>query len=140
MDKCSNNFVFVCKKFYVSYVFFELNSHVGTYVAFDLSNLICWIFITLLIRPIILRGKFGLHLSLLYVVWKFHKNPIKITFICASNSTSLIKVSKWLCFFFKAMFLVVNDLWVSKLKNAYDPNVSSLILNDFIGVVDGGNK
>jgi hypothetical protein len=32
MDKCSNNFVFVCKKFYVSSVFSELNSPVGSYV------------------------------------------------------------------------------------------------------------
>ncbi len=38
MDKCSNNFVFVCKKFYVSSVFFELYSHVDTYVAFDLAQ------------------------------------------------------------------------------------------------------
>jgi hypothetical protein len=31
-DKCCNNFVFVCKKFYVSSVFSELNSPVGAYV------------------------------------------------------------------------------------------------------------
>ncbi len=29
-----------------------------------------------------------------------------------------IEVSKWLSSFFKAMFPVVNDLWVSKLKKA----------------------
>jgi hypothetical protein len=38
MDNHSNNFVFVCKKFYVSSLFFELNSHIGTYVAFDLAQ------------------------------------------------------------------------------------------------------
>jgi hypothetical protein len=37
MDKCWNNFVFVCKKFYVSSVFSDLNSPVGAYVV---SNLI----------------------------------------------------------------------------------------------------
>jgi hypothetical protein len=37
MDKCSNDFVFVCKKFYVSSVFFELNSPVAMYVV---SNLV----------------------------------------------------------------------------------------------------
>jgi hypothetical protein len=38
MDKCSNNFVFVCKKFYVSSVFSELNPPVGTYVVSNLAQ------------------------------------------------------------------------------------------------------
>ncbi len=38
MHKCSNNFVFVCKKFYVSSVFSELNSPVGTYVVSNLAQ------------------------------------------------------------------------------------------------------
>jgi hypothetical protein len=38
MDKCCNNFVFVCKKFYVSSVFSELNSPVGTYVVSNLAQ------------------------------------------------------------------------------------------------------
>ncbi len=37
MDKCCNNFVFVCKKFYVSSVFSELNSPVGAYVVSNLA-------------------------------------------------------------------------------------------------------
>jgi hypothetical protein len=40
MDKCCDNFVFVCKKFYVFSVFSELNSPVGTYVVSVLPNLI----------------------------------------------------------------------------------------------------
>ncbi len=36
--KCSNNFVFVCKKFYVSSVFFELNSPVGIYMISNLAQ------------------------------------------------------------------------------------------------------
>jgi hypothetical protein len=40
MDKCSNNFVFVCKKFYVSSVFSELNSPVGHMWSPILPNLI----------------------------------------------------------------------------------------------------
>ncbi len=47
-----------------------------------------------------------------------------------------IEVSKWLSSFFKAMFPVVNDLWVSKLKKAEVPCVSSWILNDSTGVVE----
>jgi hypothetical protein len=46
-----------------------------------------------------------------------------------------IEVSKWLSSFFKAMFPVVNDLWVSKLKKADVPCISSWILNDSTGVV-----
>jgi len=38
MDKCCNNFVCVCKKFYVSSVFCELNSPVGTYVVSNLAQ------------------------------------------------------------------------------------------------------
>ncbi len=38
MDKCCNNFVFVCKKFYVSSVFSELNSPVGAYVVSNLAQ------------------------------------------------------------------------------------------------------
>ncbi len=38
MDKCSNDFVFVCKKFYVSSVFFELNSPVAMYVVSNLAQ------------------------------------------------------------------------------------------------------
>jgi hypothetical protein len=37
-DKCSNNCVLVCKKLYVSSLFFELNSPVGTYVVSDLAQ------------------------------------------------------------------------------------------------------
>jgi hypothetical protein len=47
-----------------------------------------------------------------------------------------IEVSKWLSSFFKAMFPVVNDLWVSKLKKAEVPCVSSWFLNDSTGVVE----
>jgi hypothetical protein len=38
MDKCCNNFVFVCKKFYVSSVFSELNSPIATYVVSNLAQ------------------------------------------------------------------------------------------------------
>jgi hypothetical protein len=38
MDKCCNNFVFVCKKFYISSVFSELNSPVGAYVVSNLAQ------------------------------------------------------------------------------------------------------
>jgi hypothetical protein len=117
MDKCCNNFVFVCKKFYVSSVFFKFNSSVGVY---EVSNLA---------QSFILKShlsfnkahhfkgvKCGPHLSFLCAVWTFHKNLIKPRFICVASFSSLIDVSKWLCSFFKAMFLTVNDLWVFKLK------------------------
>jgi hypothetical protein len=38
MDKCCNNFVFVCKRFYVSSIFSELNSSVGAYVVSNLAQ------------------------------------------------------------------------------------------------------
>jgi hypothetical protein len=38
MDKCSNNFVVVCKKLYVSSVFCELNPPVGTYMVSNLPQ------------------------------------------------------------------------------------------------------
>jgi hypothetical protein len=60
--------------------------------------------------------KCGPRLPFLCAVWKFHKNPIKPRFICAASSSSLTDVSKWLCSFFKAMFPMVNDLWVLNLK------------------------
>jgi hypothetical protein len=37
-DKCCNNFVFVCKKFYLSSVFSELDSPVGTYAVSNLAQ------------------------------------------------------------------------------------------------------
>jgi hypothetical protein len=58
----------------------------------------------------------------------------------AASSTFLTEVSKWLSSFFKAMFPAVNDLWVSKLKKADIPCISSSILNDSIGVVEVINK
>ncbi len=76
-------------------------------------------------------------LPFLCVIWKFHKNPIKPTFICAANSSSMTDVSKWLCYFFKTAFPTVNDLWVFKLKKADVPCDSSWIFNNSIGVVEG---
>jgi hypothetical protein len=38
MDKCWNNFLFVCKKFYISSVFSDLNSPVGAYVVSILAQ------------------------------------------------------------------------------------------------------
>jgi hypothetical protein len=84
--------------------------------------------------------KCGPHLPFLCAVWKFHKNPIKPRFICAASSTSLTEVSKWGSSFFKAMFPVVNDLWVSKLKKADVPCVSSWIITDSTGLVEVVNK
>jgi hypothetical protein len=137
MDKCCNNFVFVCKKFI--FLLFSLSLilllvHMWSPI---LPSLIFWNFVYLLIRLIILEVlKCGPHLQFLCAVWKFHKNPIKPRFICAASSTSLTDVSKWLCSFFKAMFPMVNDLWVSKLKKADVPCDSSWILNDSTRVVE----
>jgi hypothetical protein len=137
MDKCSNNFAFVCKKSYVSSVFSELNSPVGTYGVSNLAQSDILKFHLSFYKAHNYNGvKCGPCLLFLCAFWKFHKNPIKPKFICAASSTSLTDVSKWLCSFFKAMFPVVNDLWVSKLKKADVPCVSSWILNDSTGVVE----
>ncbi len=141
MDKCSNNFVFVCKLFYVSSVFSELNSPVGTYLVSNLGQSDILKFHLSFNKVHNFNGvKCGPCLLFLCAVWKFHKNPIKPRFICAAISTSLTDVSKWLCSFFKAMLPVVNDLWVSKLKKADVPCVSSWILNDSAGVVEVINE
>jgi hypothetical protein len=141
MDKCSNNFVFVCKKFYVSSVFSELNSPAGTYVVSNLAQFDILKSHLSFNKAHNFNGvKCGLRLPFLYAVWKFHKSQIKPRFICAASSTSLTEVSKWPSSFFKAMFPAVNDLWVSKLKKADVPCISSWILNDSTGVVEVINK
>ncbi len=89
MDKCSNNFVFVCKKFYVSSVFSELNSPVGTYVVSNLAQSDILKFHLSFNKAHKFNGvKCGPSLLFLCAVWKFHKNPIKTRFICAASSTS----------------------------------------------------
>ncbi len=133
MDKCYNNFVFVCKKFYVSSVFSEFNSPVGAYVV---SNLALKFHLSFNKAHNFKGVKCGPRLPFLCAVWKFHKNPIKLRFICAASFSSLTNVSKWLCSFFKAMFPTVNDLWVSELKKTDVPCDSSWILNDFTRVVE----
>ncbi len=88
MDKCSNNFVFVCKKFYVSSAFSELNSPVGTYVISNLAQS------DILKSHLSFNGvKCGLCLPFLCAVRKFRKKPIKPRFICAASSISLTEVS-----------------------------------------------
>ncbi len=76
--------------------------------------------------------KCGPCLPFLCSVLKFHKNPIfKPRFICPASSTSLTEVSIWPSSFYKAIFpTIVNDLWVSNLRKADAPCVSSWILND----------
>jgi len=126
MDKCCNNFVFVCKKFYVSSIFSKFNSPVGAYVVSNLAQSDILSFHLSFNKAHDFKGvKCGPRLPFLCAVWKFHKNPIKPRFICAASSSSLFDVSKWLCSFFKAMFPTVNDLWVSKLKKADVPCDSS---------------
>lgn len=85
-------------------------------------------FIILLVRLIILVVECGLLLLCLCAVWKSHKNPVKLRFICASSCTSLTNVSKWLSSFHKALLPVVNDLWVSKFRKACVPYVSGWTL------------
>jgi hypothetical protein len=126
MDKCCNNFVFVCKKFYVSFVFSELNSPVGAYVVSDLAQSYILSFHLSFNKAHNFKGvKCAPPFPFLCAVWKFHKNPIKPRFICVTSFSFLSDVSKWLCSFFKAMFPTVNDLWVSKLKKTNVPCDSS---------------
>jgi hypothetical protein len=122
---------------YVSSVFSELHSPVGTYVVSNLAQSDILKFHFSSNKAHNFNGvKCGPHLPFLCAVWKFHKNPIKPRFICAASSTSLTEVSRGLSSFFKAMFPVVNDLFLSKLKKAEVPCVSSWILTDSSGVVE----
>jgi hypothetical protein len=131
MDKCCNNFVFVCKKFYVSSVFSELNSPVGAYVVSNLAQSDILKFHLSFNKAQNFKG-----VNVALISNFFVRFGIKPRFIYAASSTSLTDVSKWLCSFFKAMFPTVNDLWVSKLKKADVPCDSSWILNDSTGVVE----
>ncbi len=137
MDKCSKFFLFVCTKFYVSSVFSELNSPVGSYVVSSLAQSdILKFHLSFNKTHNFNGGKCGPCLPFLCAVWKLHRNPIKPRFICAASSTSLTEVSKWLSSFFKDIFPAVNGIWVSKLKKADVPCVSSWNLNDSTGVVE----
>ncbi len=90
MGKCCNNFVFVCKKFYVSSIFSELNSLVGAYVVSNLAQFDILKFHLSFNKAHNFNGvKCGPRLPFLCVVWKFHKNSIKPRFICAASSSSL---------------------------------------------------
>jgi len=123
--------VFVCKKFYVSSVFSELNSLAGAYVVSNLAQFDILKFHLSFNKAHNFKGvKCGPRLPFLCAVWKFHKNPINSRFICATSSSSLTDVFKWLCSFFKAKFPMVNGLWVSKLKKTNIPCDSSWILSD----------
>jgi hypothetical protein len=104
MDKCSNNFGFVCKKFYVSSVFSELNSPAGTYAVSNLAQSdILKSHLSFNKVPNFNGVKCGLCLLFLYAVWKFHKYPIKPRFICAASSTSLTEVLSTKLFFIQSM-------------------------------------
>jgi len=97
-DKCCNKFVFFCKKFYVSSVFSELNSPVGTHVVSNLAQSAILKFHLSFNKAHNFKGvKCGPRLPFLCAVWKFHKNPIKPRFICAASSTSLTDVYKCGC-------------------------------------------
>jgi len=114
-----------------------LNSPIGAYVVSNLAQFDILKFHFSFKKAHNFQGvKCDPRLLFLCAIWKFHKNPIKPRFICAANSSSLTNVSKWLCFFFKAMFPMVNDLWVSKLKKRNVPYDNSWILNDSTGVVE----
>jgi len=103
MDKCCNNLVFVCKKFYVSSVFSELNSPVGAYVVSNLAQSDILSSHLSFNKAHNFKGaKCGPCLPFLCAVWKFHKIPIKPRFICVASSSSLTDVSKWLVFFLQS--------------------------------------
>lgn len=123
VDKCSNNFVFTCKKFYLECLLGEVNSSSQTYTSCPLSP-----------QEVILKQqdfckslgfKCNPCLPYLYTIWKFHKNPKKPRFIAASCNTSLTSVSKWLSHCFKAILPSVHELWKNLLKEVDVPTDSS---------------
>jgi hypothetical protein len=119
MDKCCDSFVFLCKNFYVSSVFSELNSPVRAYVVSDLARSNLLSLPLSFIEAHDFKGvACGLRLKFLCAVWKFRKNPIKPRFICAAGSHSLTDVSECMCSFFEAMFPTVDDLSVSKTQKS----------------------
>ena len=122
-----------CKKFYLECLSSEINSSSHTYESCSLAS-----------QDIIsLHQNFcksygfkcNPKLPYLYIVWKFHKNPIKPRFIAASRNTSLTDVSKWLSNCFKAILPTVHELWRNLLKEVDVPTDCSWILNDSVGVI-----
>ncbi len=103
--------MFICKKFYVSFIFSKLNYLVGAYMVSNLAQSNILKFHLSFNKAHNFKGvKCGPCLPFLCTVWKFHKTPIKPRCICATSSTSLTHVFKWPCCFFKVMFPTVNDL------------------------------
>jgi hypothetical protein len=106
MDKCCNNFVFVCKTFYGFYILSKLNFPIGTYVVSNLAQCNILKFHLSFNKVHSFKGvKCGPCLSFLCVVWKFHKNPIKPRFICASNFTLWLMFLSGYVLFSKLCFL-----------------------------------
>jgi hypothetical protein len=127
-NNCCINFV-VCEKLYILQFSLNLVHPVGTYEIWSLAESeILRIHHSFSKAHNFSSQECGLRLLFLCAVWKSHKNPVKLRFICASSCTSLTNVSKWLSSFQKALLPVVNDLWVSKLRKACVPYVSSWTL------------
>lgn len=112
---------FFCKKRYVSSVFFELISSVGRS---EVSNLAESEILIFLIMLIILVVKSVAIIFLLMYSWKFHMRLLKPRFFVAASLAPLTDVSWWLNSFCKAILLCLvplNDLWVSKIREAHVP-------------------
>ena len=89
IDKASNNFAFICKKFYVSKLLSEVSNNLPTYEPCSLSKE------SLIDKNKSICKKFGLEISskehslpLMYWLPKMHKTPIGARFIVASKTCS----------------------------------------------------
>ena len=93
VDKATNNFAFICKKFYAQVIAKELSSN-GTYERYDYN---CN---ALIKKQIIANAGYEIkvdksfhNIPFFFCTPKFHKNPVKFRFITSSVST----VNKPLC-------------------------------------------
>ena len=124
IDKASNNFAFICKKFYVQRILVEIgimDNPSTTYrvVEKDIQSII--------LNNIAVCDKFGLSvdennqkLPIMYWIPKMHKTPSGARFIVASSKCSTKPLSKTISSVFKLIF---NQIQHFNHKNKFYSNI-----------------
>ena len=134
IDKASNNFAFICKKYYVSIILKEVGLSDLPNSTYEKSNLS--------IREIVENNikfceRFGLKISeqqlslpLMYWSPKMHKNPVGKRFIIASKQCSTKPLSQVISLVFKLIFNTVNSF---HNKNLFYSNLNKfwVVQNSF---------
>ena len=115
IDKASNNFAFICKKFYISKILSEVGINGIPNPTYELSN------ITkddITNNNLKFLHKFDLKISddqkglpMMYFIPKMHKNPIGFRFIIASKKCSTKPLTEIISRIFKLLFASVENFY-----------------------------